>query len=137
MGRIARRLAVNVHELVAKGEIVARHRHGVLWAPRRIAPEAPRVLWEASDIRDAVRTKVAVHTIVAANQLVHYRIDIDVEPAGMCDGNRALQLFAATKTGLDSTHLVFRSDIVLIKNAVAVTRIKMTRLGFADRRGLQ
>jgi len=52
----------------------------------------------------------------------------------MSNCNRALELVAAAKTGLDRAHLVLRADIVLVVGAVPVTGIEVAGLRFAHRR---
>src|SRR5262249_3828398 len=101
LDRVAGRLAVDVDEFVAKGEIVGWHRHGILGAPRWSAPKAPRVLRKAADSRNAVSTKIPIHPASAADQLVQHHVDIDVQPAGVADRDRTLQLLASAESGLD------------------------------------
>jgi len=99
--RVAWRLAIDVHQLVAKREIVDRHRHRILRAPRRGTSEASRVLREAADAHSTICPQISIHPIVAADQLVQHHVDIDVQPAGMGDRHRALELLAVAETGLD------------------------------------
>ncbi len=136
INRVARRIAILIDELVTKGEIIGRRRHRIFRTARRVAAEATGVLGETTDAGRTIRAEVAVDPVsaVGSRHLVHDDVEIDVEPAGSSNRDRALQLLTVAEPRLDRAHLVLPANVVMVEHAVTVTRGITSALRLADRR---
>ena len=139
LDRDARRAAALVGQLATERKIVGRARHVIVGQiVRRHAAKPAGRGGVPSVQRLAVRTEIAKHAgaAVLSAALMQNEIEIDVDIAGMCDGDQTRQRRPGAVARGDRALLALAADVAGIEHAIAVTARPRSALRLRRRRQL-